>query len=129
MGQWKYNGRPKIRVPCHNGHAWISIPLDPPKFLSVRLLDVDSEHALSSLSESREKRTTAAQTTMDQKTREVLVAFAARYIPPTTRVWLCGQAALVGSDETLWRTKAASAAIGEAFQLETHCPPDCEDMS
>ena len=101
--QWDsglYKTSTKVLVPCHNQHAWSELPTDPPRITQVHALDVEAEKALAALSPYSEKRTTTAQKTLDQKTREILVAFAARVIPPTTRLWLCGQS-LAGSDGSL----------------------------
>ena len=68
------------------------------------------------------KKTTAAQKNLDQQTPEIMVAFAARAIPTTTRLWLCGQA-LVGSDGSLWRSQSAAIAIDKAFEAETGASP------
>jgi hypothetical protein len=116
----KYNTHTKIAVPCHNNHAWASIPTDPPKVLQVHGLDHIAENALSALSARLTDR--VAQKTEDQRTREVLLAFAARAIPSTVRMWLCGQA-LVGSDGSLWRSRSAEQAIATAFTKETGADP------
>ena len=108
----KYMSRAKIRIPVHNYHAWEFIPTDPPKVLRVCDLDDIAENALSVLT----------WTTEDQRVREVLIAFAARAIPKTVRVWLCGQV-LMGSDGSLWRSRGADIAIDRAFEDETGCPP------
>ena len=105
----KYSGRTKVRIPVHNNHAWEFIPTDPPKVLRVCDLDYIAENALS-------------RTTEDQGVREVLIAFAARAIPKTVRVWLCGQV-LMGSDGSLWRSRAADIAIDRAFEDETGWHP------
>ncbi|KAK3728359.1 hypothetical protein QZH41_011399 [Actinostola sp. cb2023] len=97
---------------------------DPSKVQGVHGLDLESERALSLISRSmRDKRTPAAWKTLAQKTREVLITFAARAIPSSIQVWLCGDS-LMGSDGSLWRTKAASLAIDNAFKLETGYIPD-----
>ena len=115
-----YKTSTKVVVPCHNNHAWADIPTDPPKVERVHLLDEPAEQALSAVvtSYGHKAKTTAAQKTLDQKTREILVAFAARAIPSTTRLWLCGQS-LVGSDGSLWRSRSAAHAIDKAFEAET----------
>ena len=86
----KHNTHMKVVVPCHNKHAWADLPSDQLKVTKVHLLDEQPETVLAKLS-TRRVKTTAAQKTLDQKTREILVAFAARIIPPTTRLWLSGQ--------------------------------------
>ena len=91
----KYTTHTKVVVPCHNQHAWSNIPTDPPKITQVQTLDEGAEKALAGLPLHSETKTNAAQKTLDQKTREILVAFAARAIPTTIRLWLCGQS-LVG---------------------------------
>ena len=110
----KYKTSSKVVVPCHNNHAWEFIPTDPPKVLRVCDLDYIAENALSVLT----------RTTEDQRVRvrEVLIAFAARAIPKTVRVWLCGQN-LMGSDGSLWRSRAADIAIDRAFEDETGWSP------
>ena len=115
-----YKTSTKVVVPCHNNHAWADIPTDPPKVERVHLLDEPAEQALSAVvtSYGHKAKTMAAQKTLDQKTREILVAFAARAIPSTTRLWLCGQS-LVGSDGSLWRSRSAVHAIDKAFEAET----------
>ena len=119
-----YNTSTTVVVPCHNNHAWADIPIDPPKVQRVHFLDEPAEQALSAVvaSEGHEAKTTAAQETLDKNTREILVAFAARAIPSTTRLWLCGQF-LVGSDGSLWRSRSAALAIDKAFEAETCANP------
>ena len=114
----------KVVVPCHNNHAWADIPTDPPKVERVHFLDEPAEQALSAIvtSYGHKAKTTAAQKTLDKKTRKILVAFAARAIPSTTRLWLCGQS-LVGSDGSLWRSRSAAHAIDKAFEAETCASP------
>ena len=115
-----YKTSTKVVVPCHNNHAWADIPTDPPKVERDHLLDEPAEQALSAVvtSYGHKAKTTAAQKTLYQKTREILVAFAARAIPSTTRLWLCGQS-LVGSDGSLWRSRSAAHATDKAFEAET----------
>ena len=119
-----YKTSTKVVVPCHNNHVWADIPTDPPKVERVHFLDEPAEQALSAVvtSYGHKAKTTAAQKTLDKKTREILVAFAARAIPSTTRLWLCGQS-LVGSDGSLWRSRSAAHAIDKAFEVETCASP------
>lgn len=84
-------------------------------------LDAEAEIALAKLS-TYSVKTTAIHKILDRKTREIVVAFAARAIPPTTRLWLCGQS-LVGSDGSLWRSRSAARAIDGAFEEETQYSP------
>ena len=114
----------KVVVPCHNNHAWADIPTDPPKVERVHFLDEPVEQALSAVvtSYGHKAKTTAAQKTLDKKTREILVAFIARAIPSTTRLWLCGQS-LMGSYVSLWRSRSAAHAIDKAFEAETCASP------
>ena len=60
--------------------------------------------------------------TIDWKIREVFVTFAARAIPSTVRILLCGQA-LVGSDGSLWRSRNVCGAIDMVFTVETGSNP------
>ena len=115
-----YKTSTKVVIPCHNSHAWADIPTDPPKVERVHFLDEPAERALLAVvtSYGHEAKTTATQKTLDKKIREILVAFAARAIPSTTRLWLCGQS-LVGSDGFLWSSRSAARAIDKAFEAET----------
>ena len=123
----KYKTHTKVAVPCHNNHAWIDIPTDPPKIERVYPLDAQAEKALGEVVASFNKgeKTTAVQNTLDQQTRWIMIAFAARAIPSTIRLWLCGRV-LVGSDGSLWRSQSASIAIDKAFGAETGWDP--QDM-
>ncbi|KAK3763395.1 hypothetical protein RRG08_051501 [Elysia crispata] len=119
-----YNTSTTVVVLCHNNHAWADIPTDPQKVERVHFLDEPAEQALSAVvtSDGHEAKTTAAQETLEKKTREILVAFAARAIPSTTRLWLCGQS-LVGSDGSLWRSRSAALPFDKAFEAETCASP------
>ena len=44
-----YHSRPKVVVPCHNGHAWADIPTDPPNITQVYFLDGQADKALDAL--------------------------------------------------------------------------------
>ena len=91
--------------------------------MQVHHLDLAAEMALAMvLHEVKRKIPTAIQKTIEHKTREILILFAARAISPTVRVWLCGQA-LVGSDGSLWRSSSAACAIDNAFEYETYISP------
>ncbi len=127
----KYKTHMKVVVPCHNNHAWAEIPTDPPKIERVYPLDAQAEKALEGVVASFNNKGTAVQNALDQQTRGVMVAFAARVIPPTIRLWLCGRA-LVGSDGSLWRSRSASIAIDKAFEAETDWDPQdipCSDYT
>ena len=70
----KHRKTTKVTLPCHNQHSWADLPTDPPKITQVHGLDVEAETALAKLFTCSEKKTTAAQKTLDQKTHEILVA-------------------------------------------------------
>ena len=102
----KYNSRARITISCHNNHAWANIPTDPPNVKEVRLVDDIAERSLDGVNIKQ------------QKIREILVAFSARKISPTTRLWLCGNS-IMGSDGSLWRSRRTSRAIDKAFEEGT----------
>ena len=125
----KYKTHTKVVVHCHNNHAWAEIPTNPLKIEHVHTLDGQAEEAFRKVEASfnnkakdKGKKTAAAQKTLDQQTQEIMVSFATRAIPPTIRLWLCGQA-LVGSHGSLWRSLSEAIAINKAFEAETGASP------